>query len=247
MSTNSSQEPSVQEDLNYQQLSTTDSNQLAVPSQSGRHYRSRSVDTTLPGYIKNQSFEKPDLIILPESLKNFESSDASLSKYINKTVFIDDKNNDLANLSDRGQPNAGKTNGNHGNEENCAEDILFRRSAAKSAVLNPNVNIKHAGNDGNIQHVENMSQECEDYEHKFNKLLQEEEMDMFVPISVREKSTGGYIKRFFQQFSEQSFDSDGKSDATPGMSNEKASPIRKKVDDICKKCLHFKGQVNNKE
>lgn len=232
----------MQEDLNYQQLSIADSNQLSVPSQSGRHYRSRSVDTTLPGYTKNQSFEKSDIIILPESIKNFESSDASLSEDIDTIVFINDDNNELAKLSDRGQSNAEKSNGN---KKKCTKDVLGRGSAAKSIVLNPNVNIKHAGNVETMQNYENVSQECEDDERKFNKLMQDEEMDMFVPISVREKSTGGYIKRFFQQFSEQSFDSEGKSDATPGMSNEKASPIRKKVDDICKKCLHYKGQVNN--
>lgn len=157
-------------------------------------------------------------------------------------VFINDENNKLAKSSGRDQPNPEKTNGN---KEKCTDEFLVSGSATKSVVLNPNVNIKHAGNDESMQNVENMSQEREDDERKFNKLMQEEEMDMFVPISVREKSTGGYIKRFFQQFSEQSFDSDGKSDVTPGISNEKASPIRKKVDDICKKCLHYKGQVNN--
>lgn len=75
---------------------------------------------------------------------------------------------------------------------------------------------------------------------------EDEERDVFTPLESNAKS-GGYIKRFLQQFSEGSFSGDDPMNVNTA-GKEKGSPIRKKVDDICKKCLHYKGQVTgNKE
>lgn len=147
-----------------------------MPQSVGRHYRSKSVDATLPAF---QDIHKNDTLTKDDSVKG-------------------DDTNGLKTKDNESMPEV---------------DQYFKESLEETEA-------------------------------------KEEEADDFMPISSKPSSSGSYLKRFLQQFSEGSFNNEdedrpkGKLAVKNGSKSEKSSPIRKKVDDICKKCMHYKGQIN---
>lgn len=196
---NGSQETVSQEEQQHQSRN----NQLTVPGQTNRHYRSKSVDTTLP--------------LFQEGAKGYSAS-------LKDELVVFDKR-DKGYINGDGDKNA-KTE----NEKT--------------------INIKCIDDDGFPKDHDVFKIDIDDEKNELN-----EEADVFSPMTATKAATssasGSYLKRLLQQFSEGSFscDDDDKSKGKLLPKNttvklEKSSPIRKRVDDICKKCLHYKGQVN---
>ncbi|XP_077293289.1 histidine decarboxylase [Arctopsyche grandis] len=193
-----SQETVSQDDS--QNKKSFDNNQLMVPCSTNRHYRSKSVDTTLPLYQE----------------KGINSEQTSSFK------AFDDKKDDDINGS-----NELKSQEKVDCEVKCIDEDGF----PKDDVFKIDI--------------------------EEEKIDVNEEADVFTPMSEKATSSsasGGYLKKLLQQFSEGSFscDEDEKSknklsQKSSWVKGEKSSPIRKRVDDICKKCLHYKGQVNQNQ